>query len=276
VTETSTPDPQLSVLQRLEDYFDAVPRGSCDVEDIGGFTLFVARSGWPYYARPRLGASGETSSDDVRRVLERQQELGVPRKFEWVDEVSPQATRAIAEAGLEVERMPLLTLAGEPVGADSAARMLTPDETETITLARAAVSLGFRHEGTASGPAGTAERDREAADPTETGLTTLLERMAAGRIWMGAVWAPGEEQVGPVGGGSYAPVGRVAEIAGVAVLPAFRRRGLAAQLTCALARHALSNGITTVFCSAQSAAVARVYEGVGFRRVGTACAAEAG
>ena len=34
MTETSTPDPQLSVLQRLEDYFDAVPRGSCDVEDI--------------------------------------------------------------------------------------------------------------------------------------------------------------------------------------------------------------------------------------------------
>ena len=267
------PDPQHSVLQRLEDYFDAVPRSSCDVEDIGGFTLFVARSGWPYYARPRRGVS-QTSADDVRRVLERQQELGVPRKFEWIDEVSPQVTRAVSEAGLEVERMPLLTLVGEPVGPDAAARMLTPDDTETIALARAAVSLGFEHGGTASGPAGVAERDTLVADPAETGLTTLLERMAAGRIWMGAVWAPGEEQVGPVGGGSYAPVGGVAEIAGVAVLPAYRRRGLAAQLTCALARHALSNGMTTVFCSAQSAAVARVYEGVGFRRVGTACAAE--
>jgi predicted GNAT family acetyltransferase len=59
------------------------------------------------------------------------------------------------------------------------------------------------------------------------------------------------------------------------VLPAYRRRGLAAQLTCALARHALGNGVTVVFCSAQSDAVARVYEGVGFRRVATACAAEA-
>lgn len=273
MTQTS-PDPDHSVLQRLEDYLDAVPRRSCDVEDLGGFTLFVARSGWPYYARPRHGASGEASADDVHRVLNRQRELGVPQKLEWVDEVSPQVTRAVAEAGLEVERMPLLTLVGEPVGSDAAARMLAPDDTETITLARAAVSLGFHHGGTASGPAGVAERDSLAADPSETGLTTLLERMAAGDIWMGAVWAPGEEQVGPVGGGSYAPIGGVAEVAGVAVLPAYRRRGLAAQLTCALARHALSNGMATVFCSAQSAAVARVYEGVGFRRVGTACAAE--
>jgi len=30
-----------------------------------------------------------------------------------------------------------------------------------------------------------------------------------------------------------------------------------------------------VFCSAQDDAVARVYEAVGFRRVGTACIAEA-
>jgi hypothetical protein len=31
-----------------------------------------------------------------------------------------------------------------------------------------------------------------------------------------------------------------------------------------------------VFCSAQDDAVARVYESVGFRRVGIACVAEAG
>ncbi len=80
--------------------------------------------------------------------------------------------------------------------------------------------------------------------------------------------------VGPVGGGSYSPVGGVAEIAGVAVLPAYRRRGLAGQLTHALASHALAHGVTTVFCSAQSDDVARVYEAVGFRRVATACIAE--
>lgn len=34
-------------LDRLETYYDAVPRGGADVEDLGPFTLFVARSGGP-------------------------------------------------------------------------------------------------------------------------------------------------------------------------------------------------------------------------------------
>jgi predicted GNAT family acetyltransferase len=76
-----------------------------------------------------------------------------------------------------------------------------------------------------------------------------------------------------VGGGSYIPVGAVAEIVGVGVLPAYRRRGLARHLTYVLATDASQRGVSTIFCSAQSAEVARVYEAVGFRRVGTACIA---
>jgi len=37
----------------------------------------------------------------------------------------------------------------------------------------------------------------------------------------------------------------------------------------------VSRGVTTVFCSADDDDVARVYAAVGFRRVGTACIAEA-
>ncbi len=58
------------------------------------------------------------------------------------------------------------------------------------------------------------------------------------------------------------------------MLPAYRRRGLAGQVTHVLARDALDSGVTAVFCSAQSDDVARVYEVVGFRRIGTACVAE--
>ncbi len=262
-----------ALLQRLEDFYDAVPRASCDVEDHGPFTLFVARSGWPYYARPRRGSSAVVGPDDIRVVLARQRELGVPQTFEWVDEVSPHVTAAALASGLTVERMPLLVLRGEPIGSPGGARMLAAHETRELRLARAAVSLGFEHGGTSTGPAGIEERDRASAAADDTGLAALVERLATGRMWMGAVWAPGAEHVGPVGGGSYSPVGGVAEIAGVAVLPAYRRQGMAAQLTYVLARHALSHKVTTVFCSAQSAAVARVYEGVGFRRVATACSA---
>lgn len=41
-----------------------------------------------------------------------------------------------------------------------------------------------------------------------------------------------------------------------------------------LARQAPHHRATTVFCGAESNDVARVYESVGFRRVGTACTAE--
>ena len=67
----------------------------------------------------------------------------------------------------------------------------------------------------------------------------------------------------------------VSEIVGVGVLPSHRRRGLAAALTSALARHALDHGVETVFCGAQDDDVARIYARLGFRRVGTTCTASA-
>jgi predicted GNAT family acetyltransferase len=66
----------------------------------------------------------------------------------------------------------------------------------------------------------------------------------------------------------------VTEIVGVGTLPAERRRGIAGGLTAVLVEDALKRGIETVFLSADDAAVARVYERLGFRRAGTACVAE--
>lgn len=71
------------------------------------------------------------------------------------------------------------------------------------------------------------------------------------------------------------PVGGVTEVVGVATLPSARRRGLAALVTAALVRDARTSGVRTVFLSAGSDDVARVYEKVGFVRVATACLSEA-
>lgn len=264
-------------LQRLETYYDAVPRGRADVEEVGPFTLFVARSGWPYYARPRLGGNSEAGAkagvDDVRRVLDRQRELQVPMAFEWVDETTPGLVDVVAAAGLHIEHCPLLVLDGEPQGAAGTARMLGPAEVDDLGLSRAAISVGFENGGTATGSAGIEARDASLG----TGFSLIddetVRRLAAGDVRAAAVYADEDRGVGPVGGGGHSPVGEVTEIAGVAVLPAFRRRGLAAALTYVLARDALDHGVTTVFCSAQTTDVARVYQRVGFRPVATACIA---
>ena len=46
----------------------------------------------------------------MHAVLRRQGELGVPRALEWVDELAPSLTLASTEAGLLVQRCPLLVL----------------------------------------------------------------------------------------------------------------------------------------------------------------------
>jgi GNAT superfamily N-acetyltransferase len=74
----------------------------------------------------------------------------------------------------------------------------------------------------------------------------------------------------PVGIGSHQPVGPVTEIVGLGVLPAFRRRGMAAALTCRLMDDALERGVQTVFLSAGDDTIGRIYERLGFRRIGTA------
>ncbi len=262
------------LLDRLEGYYDAVPRGRAHTEECGPFTLFIATTGWPYYARPRLGGTDAATPDDVRRAFARQRELGVAEAMEWVDEISPGLLATVRSLEIKVDECPLLVLNGPPRGGPGTARLLDPDkpaDVADLAVSRAAIHVAFDHEGTATGSAGI-----EARDAAESGqyADTVLEGMRAGRIRQAAVYDAEVSEVGPVGGGGYSPVDGVAEIAGVGVLPAYRRRGLAAQLTFTLATDALANGLTTVFCSAESEAVARVYEGVGFRRVGTACIAD--
>ncbi|MEJ7630105.1 MAG: GNAT family N-acetyltransferase [Nocardioidaceae bacterium] len=262
-----------ALLNRLETYYDAVPRGRADPEDIGPFTLFVARTGWPYYARPRLDGVASASAADVRLVLERQRELKVPQSFEWVVETTPGLEAVAVEAGLTVERCPLLVLDGDPRGDAGTARMLGPGEVRDLALSRAAISVGFGASGTAGGAEGVAERDAALGEGFAVVDETAVKRLAERAIRAAACYAVEQPDLGPVGGGSHSPVGEVTEIAGVGVLPAFRRRGLAAAVTYVLARDALDGGVTTVFCSAQSRDVSRIYERVGFRVVATACIA---
>jgi GNAT superfamily N-acetyltransferase len=262
-------------LDDLERYYDAAPRSTCDTEEIGPLTLFVARSGFPYYARPRLGLTGDVSPDDVTAVLDRQRELGVPRALEWVAETTPSLLAAARGAGMTVEECPLLLLEGRPgsppqprPAAD--VRIVHADDPQ-LGLVRAAVNVGFGTAGTGIGEASVAERDADAAAHPD-GADRIAAVMAAGLSVMAGAFV---DRVGPVGGGNHNPRGEVTEVVGVGVLPAYRRRGIAAAVTAVLARHALDDGVSTVFCSAQDEAVARVYASVGFRRVGTACIAEA-
>jgi ribosomal protein S18 acetylase RimI-like enzyme len=255
------------LLTELERYYDAAPRSAARVEQVGPFSVFVGTGSWSYYARPRLGVAHEFTAADIEAAAARKRELGQPESFEWVHETTPSLLGAAREAGLDVLEAPLLVLdraawrAPEPPSG-MLLRVLGADD-PALAAAVAVQNVGFRAAGTATGPEGMRERD--AAIEDDDGF--VRERIRRGLT----VMAVAEGEYGPVAAGAHQPVEGVSEIVGVATLPAVRRQGLGGAVTGALVEDALERGVKTVFLSAGSEDVARVYGRLGFKRVGTAC-----
>ncbi|HWO59995.1 MAG TPA: GNAT family N-acetyltransferase [Umezawaea sp.] len=256
------------LFHQLESFYDAVPRIDARAESHGALTLFVRDGeGFPYYARPSVDG-GEPTAVDVRLVRERQRELGVAEAFEWVHETTPGMVAVMEHAGFAVLRAPLMVLDGPLVAqeVDAAVRVLDPDADDflaDVAVVQTVAQLSFSTPGTDRGDTGP--QDRDTLLPTVTPVHVAKFR-----------YALAEDAVdGAVAAGMTQTAGAVAEVVGVGTLPSARRRGLGAAITAALARDALDRGAERVFLSAGSEDIARVYERVGFHRIGTACIAEA-
>ncbi|MEU9045777.1 MULTISPECIES: GNAT family N-acetyltransferase [unclassified Kitasatospora] len=272
--------PDRPLLDEIEHYYDAVPRSAARTEDFGPLTLFVRKgeTGWHYYARPTLGHDGPAATaEDVRRVLDRQRELGVPEAFEWVAEQNPELRAAVEAAGLTVHEHPLLVLgpqdepAPPPVPAEGVeVRVLAADAPE-LAEAVAVPHVAFGAPGTAIGAAGAAELAESAARLTaDGGVARTVQRITDGVTALAAALDGSDV----LSAGQYNPVGPVGELVGVGTLPSARRRGLGLAVTAALVAHARANGVRTVFLSASDEDVARIYRRAGFRLFATALIAE--
>ncbi|MGW4210153.1 GNAT family N-acetyltransferase [Lentzea sp. NPDC004789] len=234
-----------------------MPRAGARVEEHGELVLFLqAGDGYPYYARPRF-PGGRPTVADVLKMRARQRELDVPEALEWVHETTPELLDAAVAAGMEVLQAPLMVLDPEKLPEPHPhVRVLDTRPVEVSVVAQ----LAFSSPGTAAGDVGVAERDAALAGATP--MSTRHRHAVAD--------PPGE---GVLAVGTAQRAGDVVEIAGIGTLPAARRRGLGGAVTAALARDAVERGAELVFLSAGSLDIARVYERVGFRRVGTACIA---
>jgi hypothetical protein len=145
-------------------------------------------------------------------------------------------------------------------------RMLRPDEEDLLVVVSGVQELAF---GPAQEPpAGPAERDAAGRAPSDE-LRALL-RSGEARI---AIAEHAER--GILAAGRHLSAEGVAEIVGVATLPSEQGARLGSAVTWALRQDARSLGIDTVFLSAGSERIARIYARLGFRRVGTAYIAEA-
>lgn len=261
------------LLDRVDAYLDAAPRPVCDTVDTGSFTVFLGRgTPWPFYARPRREHRAP-GPEDVAAARAVQREHGVEETFEWVHERAPALAETLEENGFEVILHPLLVLL-EPLPVEPPAgvrlHLVDAEDGARIHAGQIVADLGFADAGTAVGAAGTAQRDEALRRDWSDGDAFTQDRIRSGRT----VQIVAEDDDGVLGVGYHQPIAGASEIVGVATLPAARRRGVAAALTAALVQHAMDSGVDLVLLSSSSDDVARVYERVGFRRIGHAGGAE--
>ncbi|BAL86790.1 putative GCN5-related N-acetyltransferase [Actinoplanes missouriensis 431] len=276
------------LFDRLERFYDALPRPWARIEEIGALTLFVREGeGWPYYARPRPG-SHTPSAADLVETRRRQRDLGVPEAFEWVHESMPDLLPVARSAGLDVLLAPLLVLDPAALVPDlpirgAKIRYLDPAAASfaaDLGASHAVARLGFgapayrapleMAENTlVIDGAGPAERDAAEA-PSEEAVRHARAMFETGDYITAVAESPDD---GILATATGQRVGDVAEIVGVATLPSARNRGYASQLTATLTGRLLATGVDLVLLSAGDDDVARLYTRVGFRRVGTACIA---
>ncbi|HET8970635.1 MAG TPA: GNAT family N-acetyltransferase [Candidatus Nanopelagicales bacterium] len=264
------PVDRVALLRRLDRFLDAVPRASATSLDVGPLRAFLSRVDWPYYARPRpevdLATAGSVSARDLASAAEALVTHGSPVAFEWVAQVVPSMSDAATEYGLDVTLHPMLILdrlLEPPTPAGVTVRRLADDD-PALAAARVVAELAFA--ATSTGHVGP-EQVRALLE----GRDPAADEHARRRIRQGRnVTMVAEHDGQVVGSGTHQPLEDVTEIVGVAVLPTYRRRGIGALLTAALTRDAGEGGADVVMLTAGSDCAARVYEGIGFVRVGEA------
>ncbi len=252
-----------ALLERIDTFCDTLPRRWASVCDDGPLRLFVRDGpGWPFYARPVPGGPPVTVAD-VERTRARQRAADVAEAFEWILLNTPTMLAAVTGAGLPVQRCPLLVLDGEPRATElppnHEVHLLGPADGDLPATAHAVAAVTAVAFG-APAP----------APPTVSDLRILQDDLAAGAVARVLVTGPD----GPVAAGSAQRSGGVVELVGIATARAVRGRGLGAAVTSALACAALDAGAELVFLAAGDDTAARVYERVGFRRVGECGIAE--
>ncbi len=249
-------------IARLQAYLRESARQRYEAVAIPPFTLFFhpteAASHYNYAIpdEPVGGDLGASLSELCQAFASR----GRQPRFEFIAGFAPDLAPALQVAGFVEESRAILMIC-TPETYRPAPEV--PDLTVTIlgedtSLTDMGAVMAVQHEGfsmTSRDPVS----DAEAAEFLKwlAGTTFFLARLE------------GE----PVSAGSLiAPLDGLAEVAGIATRPAYRRRGIATVITDYTLRTAFARGVEIALLTAGDEQAGRVYERVGFLRVGMALA----
>jgi len=223
-----------------------------DVERVGPFLASFAKgSSNPFfnYAIPDDGA--EPGPAEVVALVEAYEARGLRPRLEYVPGLAPRVERALLAAGFEAEgRLVLMEPAeSRPVATPAGIELVVPSTDDEF--------LGLRK--------AQFEAYAEPEPPTADDAASLRRSLAAGG---GAVLARTVGDRLAVGAGEFTPIVMgVSEITSIGVVPAYRRRGIAAAICARLALDVEAAGATSPFLMANEAE-SRVYARVGFAPAG--------
>jgi ribosomal protein S18 acetylase RimI-like enzyme len=236
----------MNVAGRVQRSIRAVNAATRDAVRAGPFTFYRHRNSdhaMLNYAVPDDGADAWTAIDELRLVFARH---GLRPRLEFVGECAPGLESALAAAGFELEgHFPVMTLLVQ-----DAREVPAPDG---VVIARAIQA------GDARALLEVAAEAFGAEPPTEAEVAAYQGRGMLARA-----------EGAPAGAASRSEIAEgVSELAGIGVRERFRRRGIAAALTAALAADAFAAGAELCFLTPGDDGAERVYERAGFRRAGT-------
>ncbi len=247
------------LLQRIEQINCKVAAQGRQVIAVGSFQALIDPScdlTWLNYAVPvePLGTKAEVAEVllELREVFtERDRTL----RFEFTESLWTALPEVLEEAGLRLEvRHPMMLCTPvdfQPyqVSPVQVQLLSTASDTGTLTAYLSVQNQGF---------------DYNAAEPpTPKEIAELREQLQTGSMRCALASLDGI----PAGIGVTLPLLGICELAGVATLPALRRRGVAATLSSFLVKDHFQGGGDLVWLSAGDAIAQATYERIGFRRV---------
>lgn len=242
------------MLFQIQSYVRSLITQHRDVLRVGPFlATFDRHSANPYlsYAVPDAGAAPTSAEVDALVTAYHQRQR--PARLEYLPDLAPAVEPALLAAGFTVElRTAVLTLAPgaavphrPPAGIEIAVPGDVADLVDLVRVQRAAFG----------GDPSEVDAEDVAALLGDDGTITLFARDTATGAVVGA-------------GSATAVLDGVSELVGIAVAPAYRRRGIATALTWRLTDLVSRAGADVPFLTPGDDAADRVYRAVGYRPTG--------
>ena len=246
---------QVEVLERIQGYLVGISEREARGEAFGPFTAYyseITTEDWGWYALA-TGVPADGWAEPVAAVDDAFAARGRRVRFEFLHDLFPGLADELRDLGFtggDVE--PLLVLEelipGVAVPGVEIVR-LSPDEPALHSILEIAHEA-FEEEGVVTERRVEEKRAELRQDPDKVMLAAVIDDEF-------------------VASGLVVRVDGVAEIAAIATRPPYRRRGIAAALTTELVRIGMDAGADLAYLTARDAPAARIYERLGFRKVGT-------